>query len=233
MKLKITKEEFNALPDILKAEYEEKGNAYFQKVPDQEDAILAIKQAKDNESAAHKETKAALAKAAADLEELRTGQHRKNGDVEALDASWKAKFAERETELLNETNTLKGAAIKAAKQSVLTGIAAKHVKPEYHRMFMKDIDERFDVQLENGQAVVKVLSADGKPSALTMQDFEKEILANKEYAPIIIASRASGGSAPRVLTGAGGTTPNETQTPLRLQKNADIVALLKSKKEGE
>lgn len=233
MKRKLSKTEYEALHDILKSEYEEKNGSYHAKIEDEDDAVNALRKAKDNESNAYKETKAALAKALADAEELKTGQHRKNGDVEALDASWKAKFAERETELLNENGTLKGAAIKAAKEAVLSGLASKHIKPEYQRMFKKDIDERIEVQLENGAAVMRILGHDGKPSALTMADFEKEVLANKEYAPIIIASRASGGSAPARLAGHGMPNTNETQTPLRLQSNSEIVALLKSKKDGE
>jgi hypothetical protein len=45
---------------------------------------------------------------------------------------------------------------------------------------------------------------DGKPSALTLADLEKEFVDNKAFAPIIRASNASGGGASGG-TGGGAT----------------------------
>ena len=60
---------------------------------------------------------------------------------------------------------------------------------------------RLTVTEDGEDFVVKVLGPDGKPSASTMDDFKKELLQNKDLAPILRGTRASGGGA---NGGAGG-----------------------------
>ena len=194
------------------------------KLEDEDEAIEALRLAKKNESDSHSETKKRLKELQDKLDELTNEDHRKRGDVEALENSWKEKLSKRETELMEQINMLQNSAIKSTKDSILSGLASKYVKPEYQRMFKKDIEDRIEVQLENGSSAIRILGSDGKPSALTMEDFEKEILANKEYAPIVIANRASGGAKIPVTPAGGQETalkPFSRMTPGELKAQID------------
>lgn len=202
MKRKISKEEFEKLSDVMKAEYQEKNGHYFAKIEDDDEALEALERAKKNEVDSHKETKAALKKLQDQLEEIQNEGSRKKGDVEALENSWKKKFGDRETELTKEIEKLSGIVNNSLRDSALTTLASKLVKPESHRLFKKSIEERLITEIKDGVPTLRILDPAGKPSALTIEDLEKEIVANKEYAPIIITSRASGGAEKPSRSGA-------------------------------
>lgn len=207
MKRKINKETFDKLSDEKKADYKEKNGEYFLIIEDEDEAVETLRRAKENEVENHKETKKKLKELESQLEELTHGSHKKAGDIEALENSWKTKFNTRETELTTEIGRLKNIVSSSLKDSALTSLAAKLVKPESHRLFKRSIEDRFNVEIEGEKSTLRILDIHGKPSALTLEDLEKEILANKEYSPIIIASRASGaaGGSDTKSRGAGGT----------------------------
>ena len=46
--------------------------------------------------------------------------------------------------------------------------------------------------MQDGTPIVRVLDANGKPSAMSIEDLEKEISANKAFAPLLVGSNASG-----------------------------------------
>ena len=46
-----------------------------------------------------------------------------------------------------------------------------------------------------GQIKTRILDKDGNPTAQTFDDLEKEFLANKDFAPILVGSKGSGGGA--------------------------------------
>lgn len=233
MKRKLTKTEFEALNEVLKSEYEEKNGAYFAKIEDDDEAITSIRQAKENEVLAHKETKKKLKEYEDKARQSEEDNHRKTGDVEALEKSWKEKFTTRESELLSELGKSKSLIVNSMKDSALTTLAAKLVKPDASRIFKKAIAERFDVEMLETGSKLRILDKEGKPSAMTMDDFEKEILADKEFSSIIVASRASGtGSSNTSKHGAGSTQLN-TEKPLRLQSPSELAAMVKSQKEGK
>ena len=222
MKRKLNKEEFEKLSDVMKAEYEEKNGSYFAKIEDEDEALEALRLAKKNESDSHSETKKRLKELQDKLEELTNEGSRKRGDVEALENSWKDKFTKRETELTEQINNLTSSVSKSTRDSITGQIAAKISNAP--NLMKRVLDERVSVEFVEGVATARVLDATGKPSALTIEDLEKEILANKEYAPIIIASRASGG-AKAPVTPAGGTEnptkPFSRMTPSELKAQID------------
>lgn len=228
MKRKLNKEEFEKLSEAMKAEYEEKNGAYFAKIEDEDEALEALRLAKKNESDSHSATKARLKELQDKLDELTNEGSRKRGDVEALENSWKEKFTKRETELLDENTKLRSGVSKSTRDSITGQIAAKISNTP--TLMKRVLDERVSVEFIEGVATTRVLDATGKPSALTIEDLEKEILANKEYAPIIIASRASGGAKTPVTNSVGdGQT---AQKPLSRQTPSELKAYIDSKGEN-
>jgi hypothetical protein len=223
MKRKISKEEFEKLSDALKENYKEKNGSYLLNIEDDDDAIVELRQARDHEKEDHRNTKLKMKELETKLDELTNGKHKLDGNIEALEKSWKEKFENREKELLGEVGKLKGMLSGSVKETTLTALASKFVKPDFQRFFKKDIETRFEVELEGDKPTLRILGKDGKPSALSLEDFEKEILANKEYGSILIASRASGAGGTDKPKPAGGTVHADSEgKPLNLATMSPI-----------
>lgn len=151
------------------------------------------------------ETKAAKAarreaeeKAKAEAEELA----RKAGDVTALEKSWQDKLAKREAELLAEVQGRDARLLDLTVNAEARRIASELAVPGSADVLLPHIKAR--LKYEDGR--VTVLDADGKPSASTVDELAKEIAANKAFAPLIVASHASGGGANGGKGGGAATT---------------------------
>lgn len=136
-------------------------------------------------------TKTKLAKAEQDLLDIRKGVIPKE-DMEAIETSYKQKLAEKEAEKSASEKTLTKrlhkATIKAEAQRIASEMSdAPHLMLPY-------VERRLSVEFnEDDVAVVRVRGADGKASALTLDDLKKELVANPELAPIIRGSKGTGG----------------------------------------
>ena len=111
-------------------------------------------------------------------------------------------------------------------------IAARFSVP---RLVTPDIAKRLDVDPKDGKTV-RVLDKDGKPSALTLVDLEKEFVDNPEFKAILIASKSSGsadtgpanrGSAPQIPTNQSGQP-----VPMASMSPEQIVAHRAAAKEA-
>lgn len=201
LKRKITKLEFDALNDVLKAEYKAHGEAYVLDTVGDEgfDALKLEKQQALDKANKYK----------ADLDALQTkfddmlrGAIPK-ADVEALENSWKTKLATREQELNAQIETSQRAinnlSVDAAAQKLASEISTT---PE---LLMPLIRQRLKAEQVDGKVTTRVLDTVGQPSALTLEDLAKEFKSNAAYAPIIIGSKASGGGAGGQGNGGGAT----------------------------
>jgi len=208
MKRKITKEEFEKLSADLKAEYELKGDAYIAKIEGDDEAITALRQAKENEANQHKETRKKVSELEAQIEELKTGVSRKNGDVEAIENSWKKKYSDRENELITELNKLKDGLLSSKRDKLVSDIATKLFKsPE---LGIPHLEKRIKTEFDaDGNIIDRILGPDGKPSAMSVADLEKEFVANKVFAPIIVGSKADGGARTQATMPGGHNTNND------------------------
>ena len=76
-----------------------------------------------------------------------------------------------------------------------------------------------------------MLDKDGKPSALSVEDLEKEVLSNKAFAPILRGSQASGGNASGRNDSASGAGKHKPIDPSKFDMSkaspAEIVAFKK------
>jgi len=229
MKRKLSKEDFEKLSDVQKTEYEEKNGSYFLKLEDDEDAVAALRQAKENEVNSHKETKAKLKEMEKRIEEITGEKNRKEGNVEAIDKSWKEKFAARETELTSEINKFKSNLLNSTKDNLLNGLASKLAKTDTQRIFKKAVEERISVEFDGEKVIHRILDKTGKPSAMTLEDFEKEIIANKEFAPIIVTNKASGGDSGTTKPKFGAGSANGTEKPLVSLTAAEMAARISAR----
>lgn len=136
----------------------------------------AQKKAKEREEAAAKAAEEAAAK---------------SGDIEALTKSWEAKLAKREAELAEQLKARDSQLIELTVGQTAQSIAAELAVPGSADVLLPHIRQR--LQYQDGKTVV--LDHEGKPSATTVDEFKKEIAGDKRFAPLIVASMATGGGA--------------------------------------
>lgn len=237
MALKSVLDSIEGLPDDVKKEYKKEGDKYVLDVDgiDNHPGVSALKnamtRAKEERTAAQNEARTAresLQQATDQLDDMRRGAIPK-GDVEALEKSWKTKLETAQNEASGKITKLTAAVDKNVRQAAAASLAAElFVNPA---LGLPHVLPRLTVTEDGEDFVVKVLGADGKPSASTMDDFKKELLQNKDLAPILRGTRASGGGANGGAGGGGAPSSGDfdatTATP------AALAARIKERKQAE
>ena len=155
------------------------------------------------------ETKAAKAKAKEEAEAARVAAEeaaRKSGDVSALDKSWQEKYAKAEAEY--------GAKLTAAQQQLQTvlvdNVAQKAamdiaVDAECAELLADKLRGSLGLAEVDGKMHTVVFDADGKRSALTVDELKKQLVA--KYPRLVKGNPAGGaGGLPQPAGGAGGST---------------------------
>lgn len=145
----------------------------------------------------------------AELEKKRLAEEaaRKNGDLEAIENSWREKLNNTEQELKSKYDSAQKRIHELTVGRTAQELAGKLAKPHAQRLLAKEINERLTLD-ENGS--VRVLDAQGKPSALTIAELETELRNDVTYQDIILINNSSGGGATGGGFGGGATKkPNE------------------------
>lgn len=206
MKRKLTKEQYEALEEGLKALYVAKGDGYALDLEDDDEdddsaaELERLRSKRDIEVEHRKKAEKRvrdLEKQIDDDEKRRLDENdddaRKTKDIEALDKSWKAKYEKREQELLGEVGQSKAAVehllIDSNAQQIATRLS------EVPELLSPVIKQRLRVEYVDGKPELRVLDSKGELSASSLEDLEKEIAGDKRYAPVIIASKGSGGGS--------------------------------------
>lgn len=204
LKSKVTNAEFEALNDVLKAEYKKVGDDYFL---DSDDAG-ELRRAKDRETEeAKKQKQRADDLEAKALEDARKANEaaaelaKKNGDITALEASWKKKHDDDIAEMQKQLDASNGIIKRVFVDNIADNIA--HEISTSPLLINPHIKSRLRVELVDGEPVTRVLDANNKPTALTLDDLKKEFVANENFAAIIVGSKASGGGAGQNRGGGG------------------------------
>lgn len=167
--------------------------------------IEALK-AKNEELLGEKKEAQKRAKAEAEAREAAAAEAAaKSGDVEALSKSWQDKLAKREAELAEAIKArdakLHDLTVGATAQSIASEIAVQGSANVIARLV------RDRLRYEDGKVVV--LDAEGRPSALSVDELKKEVSEDPALAPLIVGSRASGGGAAGAKGGGATKSWNE------------------------
>ena len=151
------------------------------------------------------ETKAAKAKAREREEAAARAAEEaaaKSGDVESLTRSWQDKLTRREQELLAEVEKRDAQLMQLTVGATAQNIASDLAVPGSAGVLAKLVRDRLKYQ----DGKVAVLDAEGKPSALTVDELRKEIADDPALAPLIAGSRATGGGASGAKGGGAAKT---------------------------
>ena len=208
MKYLIDKAAFDALDPALQALYTQKGDDYVLAVeglPPAED-VSGLK-AKNDELLAElraNKTKAREAEEAARLAAEEAA--RKSGDTEALDRSWN----EKHTKALTEKDATL-TALQAQIHSLTVGAAAARIAGELAvqgsaGVLQRLIEHRLSMEMRDGVPTVVVRDNEGRPTAATLAEFKTEVTNDPALAPLVAASKASGGGASGAKGGGAAKT---------------------------
>jgi hypothetical protein len=219
--IKLVIDKLEEVAEAIRGEYKAGSDGKFyadvgDRIPDNHPAVGALVRAKQH-VADERDTAIEAAKAAkAEVEKLKGDMHERlkgkvpQGDLEALEKSYQAKIADAE-----KAGGVVADGLRASLRSVLVEKEAQRiagkiaVDSDAAETLSELIQKRLTVEIgTDNRASTRVLDSAGKPSAATLEDYEKEIVATKKYAGLLSASKASGGSAPG-STGAGSATPGK------------------------
>lgn len=233
----ITADEHKALDAKLQAEYKADGEGFVLDLTDYEDPVK-LKSAKDHEKKARQEAEKLARELKEQLDALTDERDNilkgniPKADVEKLEGSWKSKLDKREKELSEQITAANSSLQKLLVDNVAQSLASKiSTAPA---VIMPHIKARLRAEKgENGEFITKVVDADGKPSALTVAELEKEFVLNKDFAPIITGSKASGGGAGGGGGGGGANTGKVDFTKSPKEIAAQMAAQGKVRERAE
>jgi hypothetical protein len=198
LKRKINKADYEKLDKAIQLEYKVDGDDFVLDAEGFED-VTPLKRAKDREVQLHNETKEELKTANEELKILRKA----NGDIATLEKSWQKKFDDSETKHKDEVTKLRGHVQVLSSDGEAVKLAST-LAGDNAQLLLPHIKARLVTDLDGDKPLVRVLDKEGKPSALSLGDLEKEFREDKRFSPVVIASKASGSGA----SGSGGTGGN-------------------------
>lgn len=200
MKYKIDKAAFDALEPSLQAFYKAQGEDYvlaIEGLPEPQNEDVTGLKAKVAELLNEKKDEKLRREQAEEAVRIAAEEHaRKTGDVNALQKSWE----EKHTKAIGEKET----ALSALQQQVhalTVGATAARLAGELavqgsSAVLQQLIEPSLSMEIRDGKPVVVVLDADRRPTALTVDEFKNQLFNDAALAPLIAASRATGGGAP-------------------------------------
>ncbi len=178
----------------------------------------------------------AAAKFKAELNEAQEALHKRlqgkvdKSDHEALQASYEKKLADAAAESQTREGSLSASLrevlVDREARALATGIALDTNAAD---LLAESVQRRLTVEITtDGKAVTRVLGADGKPSAASLDDLKKEIVATPKYHALLSGSKASGSGATPGGSGSGAPSGSK-QKNMALMSPAELVATIDAK----
>lgn len=128
------------------------------------------------------------------------------GDIATLETSWQQKLdelqANRDGEIANLTKVVSHLTVGRAAAELAGELAVEGAA----MALLPHIERRLRMEIVNGEPKVRVLDAEGKISALSLDQLKEQIRADANLSRIVSGSKASGGGADGGKENGGGAT---------------------------
>lgn len=197
MKFKLTAAEHAALDDSVKALYKANGDNFVLILDDVDVDGMARKNAELLDE--KKKSAQAAAEAEAKRKAAEEEAAKKNGDVTALEKSWAEKLAAQEAAYKAQLDATSGSLNTLLVDNVALQVATS-LCGDNAALMLPHLKGRLAAELQDGKPVTRVLAADGKPSALTVEELTKELAGDKRFAPILKGPGSQGTNVPGQVT---------------------------------
>jgi hypothetical protein len=203
--IKAVLESIEGIAEHLKPEYKkgDDGKFYLEvEGIDDHVSVGELRRAKEREKTARvkAEEAAKTARAEREARDLEVAELLKKtvpaDNIAHLEKSWGERLKTAQTEAQAKLDAAEGALKKVLVDSVVTQIATTLAKTPAHVPILEPhIRARVAYETVDGRATTRILDADGKPSAATVDDLMKEIAGKQGFGDIVSISKASGGGA--------------------------------------
>lgn len=213
LKRKITKDEYDALPEVLKNEYKGDGAGYVLDTDTDDSAVNDLRSALDRvrgERATERDRAKAL------KEQLDEIQHKidagilseaeGNKDITKLKEIFTTEREQLRTELTGRISVREAQLIKLLVDGTAESMA-RELAGDNWALMLPHVKARLSAEFGDDEATLNVLGEDGKPSTLSVKDLKAELLKSEVFAPILKGVDSSGGGAAR--NGGGGAPGNK------------------------
>lgn len=218
MALKLTVDSLDGLDDGVKTLYKE-DNGKFRLDLDGYEDTTGLKAQRDALLNEKKEAQRKAKEAEEAAKTLAEESARKNGDVAALEKSWQEKLAATESNYKNLNESLTKQIHGLTVGQTATKLAAELAISGSADVLLPHIQSRLTVEIKDGAPSVRVLDLQGKPTALTIDELKQEFISNKAFAPLIAASKATGGGASTTNNSGSGATDIQNKLSQRLKSH--------------
>ena len=225
MALKVTVESLDGLDDSVKSLYKE-DNGKFRLDLDGYEDTTGLKAQRDALLNEKKEAQRKTKEAEEAAKTLAEESARKNGDVAALEKSWQEKLAATESNYKNLNESLTKQIHGLTVGQTATKLAAELAISGSADVLLPHIQSRLTVEIKDGAPSVRVLDLQGKPTAMTVDELKQEFISNKAFAPLIAASKATGGGASG--SGGGGAAKTMKRDQFETMKPVQKMDFIKS-----
>lgn len=232
--MKIDKATFALLPALLQATFKP-NPANADEYDNGEESAGGLKTAlqkeKEEKAAIKAKLDAADAAKASEIEAARKAaveEARTKGDFKTVEDDYKRRIKELEDANKKAAKDREDGIKADAVNKQVDELAKLFVSPALAKSFIKT---RLTAELVDGAPIVRVLDANGKPSAASVEDLKKEYLTTPDLKSSLVASRGTGGGS-GVLNAGGGSGANDDASNKFDAANAspkDMIARLEAK----
>jgi hypothetical protein len=183
--------------------------------------VGALRRAKRRETLDRQKAEDAAKAAREELRALKEGEHerikgtRKKEEVDALEKSYAEKLKAKDDENVQLRTSLHKHLVSGVARDLATALA---VDVDAVPALIPHILPRLQVEVEGEEARTRVLDPSGKPSAATLEDLKKEMLATKSLARLVSGTKAAGGGAP-----GSGNTRGGAPSSIDFSQSAEAV----------
>jgi hypothetical protein len=195
--------------------------------------LVRAKKREADEATKHATT---AAKLKTELAEANEALHKRlqgkvdKSDHEALQASYEKKIKDATDEWTAKINgrdaIIRAKFVESEALSLAKGIALDDNAAD---LLSESVQRRLSVEITTeGEAVTRVLGPDGKPSAASLDDLKKEIVATPKYHALLSGSKASGSGA--ASGSSGGGAPSGKVKNMATMTPAELVAAVDAKR---
>lgn len=235
---KLTRDEFDKLSDELKKEYKEDGESFVLSIegdgapdPSAFERIEKKRQLEiEHRKRAEKDLEEAEARAAKLQKDLEKAKN--SGDIEEITRRHNEQLEEIRKQREEEQSKFRKEREDALKAEERNRFLGSHLVGGAEQDLCELVADRYASRLSveeiGGQQVVRVLDKDGKPSALSIGELEKEFLDNPSFSKVVRVKAGSGGGA--IPGSQGGGAP--TKKSLKEMSAKEEAEFEKSDPEG-
>lgn len=220
------------MPEALRPEYEEKEGSFTLRLEGHEDVLIPVEKknlAEQHRREAEKNLADAQKREKDLLEKLEKADNSK--EIEKIRQQHQADLDKIKTEFEEKDKANRAKAHQAMIQEEATKFVSKHftaATSAVERLYAA----RLTVEDVDGQSVLRVLNDDGTRSVHSIDQLQKEILANEDFKPIIKASEASGGGASQGVKGTPGGAGSGKEVDLLSANKGSLTAAIRQKVEA-